>query len=172
MVQIANTNEKKSNWHISKHDPEVQYLILPLTNIERTEIANYSPSIRAIGAKKDEMSTDVTWVSTMLFRASLKQTVGILDPDRDNAELEFIFHEMKISKRLKVELCQREIYNKIPDKFLGEILEIINAKNEVSEEEEDDINFTSGSSQATSTDLAETATETIPDAPSEDAGTE
>lgn len=162
MVRIANANEKKSNWHTSAIDPDIRYLIMPLTNLERTELGNYAPSVRPIGSAKDEEAHDVTWVSTMLFRASLKQTVGILDPDHENQELAFKFHEKKISNRLTVELCQREIYDKIPSDLLAEIMDIITVKNTLSKEEGDDINFTSDSSQATNTDPAETVTEIMP----------
>lgn len=160
MVRLANATVKTTNWHISSIDPDVEYLIEPLLNSEKLEIGNYAPTVRAIGAAKDERTTDVTWVGTMFVRASLRQTKGILDPDNDNQELEFTFHTKRISKKVELTLCQREIYDKIPNDLLAEITTIIRAESTVSEEDEDDINFSSDSSPETSTDPVKTVMET------------
>lgn len=166
MVRIANTDKKKSNWHVSDIDPDVEYLINPLTNTERVEMLNYTPSIRPVGAKKGETVQDTTWLSTMLIKASLKKTKGILDPDNDNKELEFKFHDLKISNRLTVELCQKEIFDKIPTDLLAEITQLVGFTNEISAEEEEDIKNSSDSSQETSADHVPTATGTTTNAES------
>ncbi len=171
-MRTANTNKKQSNWHVSAIDPDVEYLIEPLKNSERVEIANYSPSIRPDGAAKDDKTSDIKWISTMLVRATLKGTRGILDPDNDNKELEFKFHEKKLSKQVTIELCQREMYDKIPSDLLAEIIELINAKNTLSEEDEEDVNFSSDLSPETNTEPVKTAMETTTGAESKDEGAE
>jgi len=168
MVRTANTDKKKSNWHVSEIDPDVEYLIEPLTNTERVEMLNYAPSIRPVGAKKGETAQDTTWLSTMLIKASLKKTKGILDPDNDNRELEFKFHDLKISNRLTVQLCQKEMFDKIPNDLLAEITLLVGFTNAISEEDEEAINFTSSSSSEISMDHVETVTETTTNAESKD----
>lgn len=160
-MRVANPDTKEANWHQSKIDEDIQYKILPFKNSELTELQNYAPLIKPIGASKKEKKIDITYVSSMLLRACLKETRGILEGE---GELKFKFHEEKISPRLTIELCQREIYDKIPSDLLTEIILFINDVNNISDKEEEDINFMSGLLPGSDSSPAEDATEITPNA--------
>ncbi len=156
----AKPNNAKAGWFESELDDDLGYFMMPLKNDQLIAIQTQAPLVKPVGGKKKDKVADVNWISQMILRICLKDMRGIIDPDTQEP-LMFTLKRENVTSGMSMELCQAEIFNKLPMEVLTEVLDLARTINGMSEDEAKAVNFTSDLSVATSTNPAETVTEII-----------